>query len=162
MRDRVEVIAEVSVYDFTKPMFGNVVVDPADRGLGIDARPKTVLLIAEIGVENGADHQERCHLNNAVTKTRYAERALPAIALGYPDAKKGLSTIGFVPQLLLQRCQPGFDTLSFDLLERDAVDSRRAPVGTAAAVGFGQHVDPVDLVPQAVETISGVRLGFRL
>jgi len=162
MRDRIEVVAEISVHDFTKPMFGNVIVHPANRGLGINARSKTVLLIAEIGVEDGADHQKRCHLNNAITKTRDAERALPAIALRYPNAKKGLSTIGFVPQLLLQRQQPGLRTLSFDLLERDAVDARSAPVCTAATVGFGQHVRSVDLVPQAIEAITGVGLGFRL
>ena len=49
----------------------------------------------------------------------------------------------------------------FDMREGLAIRPRRAAIGAAASVGFGQDVLTAHLVPQAVEPVGCFALGFR-
>src|SRR3954449_12225551 len=161
VRDRAEVVAEVSVHHLPPPALGDVEVGPADRHLGPQPGAEPVLLGREVGLDDGPEHQQRRRLGDAVADARDPERPLAAIALRYPDPQEGPRAVGPGPQLLPQRSQPSLQPPGLDRLESLAIDPRGAGVTPAMPVGFGQDVRTMDLVPEAVEAEGRFRLSFR-
>src|SRR5262249_4332022 len=141
---------------------GRAVAPPPHGHLGAEPGGEAVLLVAEVRLEDRPDDQQHRHLRHAVANGRYAQRALPAVALGDPYPKEGLRSVLRPSQLLPQRRQPRPHAGRLDLLERLPIYARRATVGAATPVRFGQDVRAADLVPQRVEPIAGGGLGFRL
>src|SRR5262245_62158431 len=81
------------------------------------------------------------------------------ITIDGPYGRRGsprLRRRGFVRQF----AQPLLHAVALDVLERLAVDARRAAVEEAAPVGDPQHIVAVHLVVQRVEAVRGRALRF--
>ena len=61
---------------------------------------------------------------------------MPAVALWNPHSQQGLWAVGTAAQLLHDPFQPLLSSPGLDLVERDAINTRRAAVRTAASIGF--------------------------
>ena len=101
-------------------------------------------------------------LHHPIADRGDAKRALAAVALGDPHPQQGLWPVSPSAQLLPQPFQPRLDAVGLDRLEGLTIAARRAAIGAAASVRFGQNIGSADLVPQGVEAIGRFSLGFRL
>jgi len=162
MRDGVEVVAQVGIDHFLTAFLSDLVVDESDRRLGIPARSKPHLLLAEVGLEDRTKHHHHRHLDHTITHRRYPERALSSVTFRYPYAKKGLRPILLRAQFLLQFPEPRLPPCGFDPLEGFRVHPGTPAIATAAPVGFREKVSPADLVPKAVKAVARFSLGFCL
>jgi site-specific DNA recombinase len=159
MRDRVEVAGQVAVDHLGMPAPDQ----PFDLPYGVDGAPSRaipVLLRLQVGLEDRLQDQHRCHLRYAVFNARNAQRPLLAIRFRDVHASDRLRIVGSFLEVLRQFVQPPVQAVGFDVLERLAVDPRRAAVGAAADVGPFQDVATVHLVVQRVEPIVGRLLRF--
>src|ERR1035441_2131421 len=161
VRNRGEVIAEISVHDFPAAVF-DVKVGPAHRHLRVQLRTKSVLLRSQILVKNRTEHQHCGGLDHAVFYRRDAERSLSTIAFWDPDAQKRLWRITLAPQLFSQRPEPLFLTLGLDRFKVDAIHARRPRIGAATSIRFVQNVFSGNLIPKAIEPIARFGPRFRL
>src|SRR5207245_609257 len=90
VRNRGEIVAEISVHHFASAVLGDVKVCPAHRHLRVHLRTKPVLLRSQVRVKNWTEHQHRGGLDHAVLYRRDAERSLSTIAFWNPDAQERL------------------------------------------------------------------------
>jgi len=147
MRDRREVVAEVSIYHLRPPTVTDVPEGLAYRHLGIYPRTEAVLIAQQVRLEDRAQHQQCRHLDHAVADARYAKRTLAPIALRYPHAQQGLWPIVAVTKLLPQLFQPSILPVGGDLVECHPVAAGSAVIATARPVCFFEDVGPTYLVP---------------
>jgi len=104
--------------------------------------------------------QHHGHLRHAVPDRTDPQWASLAIRFGDEHASHRLGAVRLGFQVRRQFVQPPVQPVRLDVLERLAVDPRRAVVGTTAGVGPPQHVPSVHLVEQRVEPIAGRPLRF--
>jgi len=100
VRNRVEVVAEVSIHHFEQCPLGHVEVRPPDRHFRVHACPEAILLIAEVGLKDRREHDQHRHLHDSISNRRDAQRALPAVGFGNPHSLQGLAAIRLAHQLL--------------------------------------------------------------
>ena len=147
VRDRREVVAEVSVYHFRPPVVADVPEGLANRHLGVHPRAEAILIAQQVRLEDRPQHQQRRHLDHAVADARYAKRALTAVALWYPHAQQGLWPVVASQKLLPQLFQPSILSVGGDLVERHPVAARGTVIATACPIRFFEDVGPTHFVP---------------
>jgi hypothetical protein len=136
---------------------------PFDLPHGVEGAPLgTVpkLLRLQVGLEDRLQDQHRSHLHYTVLDARDPERPLLAIRFRDVHASDRSRDVRSLAEVIRQFVQPPVHAVGLDVLERLAVESRRATVGTAAGVGPRQHVSSVQLVVQRIEPIVGRLLRF--
>jgi len=136
MRDRREIVAEISVHYFASIVLRDVKVYPSYRRLCIHPRAKPVLLWQQVRFEDRTYYQHHSGLDYAVFYRLDAQRTLATIAFWNPHASKRLRSIALTLQFFLQRFEPLFFSRGLDRLEVDPVHTRRAGVGPAASICF--------------------------
>jgi hypothetical protein len=162
VRDRGEVVAEISVDHLDPPMVRDVPEGPANRHFGVLFRAEPELLGQQVRLEDGTQHHQHRHLDHAVADARDAQRALAAVALRDPHAQEGLGPVFAGLELLPQPFQPPLPSRGLDGRERLAVHAGCTAVAAACAVSFRQDIRAADLVPQGVEAEGWFSLSFRL
>jgi site-specific DNA recombinase len=72
VRNRVEVVGQISVYNLTRSTVGNAEVDAPQRHLGVHARAEAILPREQVFFEDRPHNQQHCHLRDPVPNTRDA------------------------------------------------------------------------------------------
>lgn len=161
VRDLVEVVPHVPIEHLGLAIH-QVKVHTAHRQLGIQTRPKSVLLRNKVRLEDRPQHQQRRRLRHPISARRNSQRPLAALVLGDPHTQKGLGTIRLFHKLLLEVPEPRPHALSFDVPEGLPVDAGCAAISAALRVGDLEDFPPTHLVPEAVESVARFCLGFRM
>ena len=116
-------------------------VDLPDGVQGAALGAVGVLFRFQVGLEDRLQDQDHRHLHDAILD----RKGSPAVVACRPvwgcnTRRTGSGRYVSLPQFLRQFVQPPLQPVRLDVLERLAVDPRRAAVGTAAGVGEFQHV----------------------
>jgi hypothetical protein len=121
-----------------------------------------VLFVGQIGLEDGFEHDDGCHLRDPVLDGRYAQRSLLPVRFGDVHPPHGLRLVGFAFEFFRQSIQPRSQPRGLDLLEGLPVHARAAAMGATALIRKGQHVPAINFVVEAVETKRWICLRFGL
>jgi hypothetical protein len=159
VRDTVEVARQVRVDHLGMPR-PEQPVDLPDGVQGAAVGPVGVLLGLQVGLEDRREDQHHSHLRHAVPDRRDPQRPLLPVRFGDENPAHGVRSVRLAPRFGRQFVQPAVQPVRLDVLERPAVDPRRAVIGTTADVGPLQYVATVHLVVQRVEPIAGRSLRF--
>jgi hypothetical protein len=162
VRNGIEVVLQIRIDYLGTPLLADMEERTAHGHLGVQARPETILLREQVGLEDGLKHQQGGRLHHPVAHRRNPERAQLAVRLWNPHPPEGLGRVRLRLQLRPEVRQPPSLAPSLDALEVLPVDSRRPTVATALAPRLFEDVLSVHLVPQAVETVARFRLRFRV
>ena len=160
MRDRIEVLGEISVHhvnvpDLQCPMHG------ANRILGAATRTIAVGVIRKVGLEQRFEYEFRGRLRDPILDGGNAQRAFAAVRFRNHDPKHRFGPIPSFDQLTSQLGEEPFPAARFDIVEPDAVDPGRSAVGFHQGVGVGQDVCSTHLVVQRIETEVRLSLGLQ-
>ena len=115
--------------------------------------------VLEVSLEDRLEHDLGSGLDDAIANGRDAERAL-AITRRFRNhhAPHRIGPVSLRDQFLAQACEPRFQALRLDLVERHPVDARSTRIGAGEPVGVEENVRAMDLVVEQVEAERRLRL----
>jgi hypothetical protein len=157
VRDRVEVVRQISVY--------HVGVAPAhepvhflDRVGRTTCGPIAISTVLEVRLKDRFQHELGGGLNHPVPDRRDAERALstPRLRDHHPPHRR--RPVGLRGQVLVQSRQPPFQTRRFNRREGHLVHPGCARIVAGQRMGVAKNVLSVNLVVEQVEAEGRFRL----
>jgi site-specific DNA recombinase len=146
VRDRIEVLGQISVYHFGVPLIDRA-VDFSNRIERTALGTVAIGRLIEVRFENRFEHQRRRGLHYPVSDSGYTERAL-AHTVGFRNhhSSDRLRFVASCSNLILQCTEPALHPVRLDACEGFPVDARRPAVRTAESVSMGKDVFTPHLV----------------
>src|SRR5205085_12659734 len=133
--------------------------EPLERRRRAAPWPKPVRARQEVRLEDGLEHQLGRHLHHPVLHRRDAQWPLSSVRLGYVGAPHDLRTVFAHAQHFAQLLQEALDSVLLDVLDRHAVNPRRAAVAAHSPPRLMQDVNPAYLVVQRIKAPCRCPLG---
>ena len=122
-------------------------------------RPKPIRRGAEVGLEDGRQHERRGHLRHSVSDRRDAERPLTAIGLRDVSTQNRLRTIRACAQRGAEFLKQALDVVLLDRVEGHTINPRRTAVPFHTPPRLLKDVRPPDPIHEGMKASLRGSLG---